>query len=724
MQTRMPAPKRRRWHGNHPLPHLWPLLRTPLRILLSGAAALLVLAGARLAGLPPLCPPSCPRSRRNSAALLVFAVGLAFAAFLWWLAARSFAFLRDPAHHARAVGEPPRAAPRPAGRHRPRPARADRRRGRPAAAAVQPGAVAERRHRRLRQRHHRRRLRLLFRRPLHRRRGHRHAPPRRGARRPGPPRGSAARRERRAQGPRRRGRAAAGARPGQLAAALDTLGRQIAIAGTLLETLGPALPPGLLPAGAADALQRARAVAAEAARPGGGRGRTPLPRSPRVLDAAAALSGRDGAFATLLRTAAGALPAIAGGPLAAVSLLLGLGWQAGSAAWRRWRAQVLAAPHDPTLFDPGSITPSSAALRLENAPLFAAAFASLRDRPGFAADLLDIALATTPRRGSGPSMASASPRPKPPPPASPSSAVPCWPKAPPPTSPRPPSPPFPPPSPAPPRRSAPRRDAGSRPRPAPAPRQRRRHGGSPRRPPGPRRCSSASCASRRSTRSAACRSSRREAHRHRGRSCSARCSSPPAAPPPPASPTHPSPSSHVGETRRARGRRRARRRALPRRPTPPARGCTRSRRSLPRRSARSPRARRRLPRFPHGAAPRLRRRSYAAALARERTGARPPCAPGWRRPSSAAPNSTIPPRAARRAAAAAEAADGAAPPELAALHGARAALLLARIGPAAGAAAPKPAAPSTSPPPRPRSSAPGSAPTPFSTSAPARRRPR
>ena len=75
-----------------------------------------------------------------------------------------------------------------------------------------------------------------------------------------------------------------------------------------------------------------------------------------------------------------------------MSLLLGLGWQAGSAAWRRWRAQVLAAPNDPTLFDPGSVSPSSAALRLESAPIFAAAFAPLRDRPGFAADLLDIAL--------------------------------------------------------------------------------------------------------------------------------------------------------------------------------------------------------------------------------------------------------------------------------------------------------------------------------------------
>ncbi|HYI82377.1 MAG TPA: hypothetical protein VEX11_04100, partial [Acetobacteraceae bacterium] len=76
--------------------NLWPLLRTPARILLSGAAAVLVLAGAKLAGLPPLLSSLLSGAPAQSAALLIFAVGLAFAGFLWWLAARSFAFLRDP----------------------------------------------------------------------------------------------------------------------------------------------------------------------------------------------------------------------------------------------------------------------------------------------------------------------------------------------------------------------------------------------------------------------------------------------------------------------------------------------------------------------------------------------------------------------------------------------------------------------------------------------------
>jgi hypothetical protein len=377
-----------------PLPRLWPLLRTPARILLSGAAALMVLAGARLLGLPPLAALlSSPGAPAQFAAFLIFGVGIAFAAFLWWLAARSFAFLRDPRttpEQLASLRELPLALPEGTVR---------------ALLALIVGVVGL--------------PLLLFSQALAlndavagyvngiiagvfgyyfgarstaaeatttRRLGEALAGQGRQA--------EALREENAALRERAAEAAAAGARPGQLAAALDALSRQIAVAANLLETLGPALPPGLVPAGAADALKRARAVAAEArALATGGEAADPGALLGRVLDATAALAGRDGAFAVLLRAAAGALPAaVAGGPLAGVSLLLGLGWQAGSAAWRRWRAQVLAAPHDPTLFDPGSVSPSSAALRLEDAPVFAAAFAALRDRPGFAADLLDLAL--------------------------------------------------------------------------------------------------------------------------------------------------------------------------------------------------------------------------------------------------------------------------------------------------------------------------------------------
>lgn len=372
----------------NPRSNLSALLGPPLRILLCGAAALLVLAAAKLAGLLPL-PPLAPGSAAQVAALLIFGVGLAFAGFLWWLAASSFAFLRDPRttpEQLASLRELPLALPEGTVR---------------ALLALIVGVVGL--------------PLLLFSQALAlndatagyvngiiagvfgyyfgarstaadatatRRLGEALAGQGRQA--------EALREENAALRDRAADAADAGARPGRLAAALDTLARQIAIAEGLLETLGPALPPGLLPAGAAQALERARTVAAEARALADGEADPAV--IARVLEATAALTGREGAFPSLLRTAAGALPAVAGGPLAAVPLLLGFGWQAGSAAWRRWRAQVLAAPHDPTLFDPGSITPSSAALRLEAAPIFAAAFAPLRDRPGFAADLLDLAL--------------------------------------------------------------------------------------------------------------------------------------------------------------------------------------------------------------------------------------------------------------------------------------------------------------------------------------------
>ena len=98
-----------------------------------------MLAGAKLAGLPPLSS-LLSGAPAQSAALLIFGVGLAFAAFLWWLAARSFAFLRDPRttpEQLASLRELPLALPEGTVRAL---LGADRRRGRPAAAAVQPGA--------------------------------------------------------------------------------------------------------------------------------------------------------------------------------------------------------------------------------------------------------------------------------------------------------------------------------------------------------------------------------------------------------------------------------------------------------------------------------------------------------------------------------------------------------------------------------------------------------
>lgn len=176
--------------------------------------------------------------------------------------------------------------------------------------------------------------------------------------------------------------AEAATRPAREADALARLERHLTVATELVENFGPALPAGLLPAEAPAMLARARA-ALEAARA------TP-PDLGRIAEATAALTGAGGPFATLLRLAGPLLPAVAGGPLAGVALLLGLGWSLSAAAWRRWQAGVLNAPHDPALFDPGAITPQEALARLT--PIFAQALAPLRDTPGFAADLLDMAL--------------------------------------------------------------------------------------------------------------------------------------------------------------------------------------------------------------------------------------------------------------------------------------------------------------------------------------------
>lgn len=374
----------------------WTLLRLPARILLSGGALVLVLLGAQAAGLPSPATllASLGQGPAQSAAILFFLVGLAFAGFLWWLAARSFAMLQDPAVTPEQLGllrELPMALPEGTVR---------------AVLALIVGVVGL--------------PMLLFSQTLglqdavagyvngiiagvfgyyfgarstaadgqtNRRLGEALVGQQRTA--------EALRAENASLGERAATGAITGALPGQLTAALDRLGRHIGIGAALVETLGPALPPGLLPANAAAMLARARvvaeaarAVSADVANTGGANAETLR----QVAEATAGLTGRDGPFTVMLRLAAGALPAMAGGPLAGIAVALGLGWQAGSAAWRRWRAQVLAAPHDPTLFDPGTITPASAALRLDQAPIFARAFSELRGQPGFAAGLLDIVL--------------------------------------------------------------------------------------------------------------------------------------------------------------------------------------------------------------------------------------------------------------------------------------------------------------------------------------------
>ncbi|MFN8982307.1 MAG: hypothetical protein ACK5X9_07220 [Alphaproteobacteria bacterium] len=174
--------------------------------------------------------------------------------------------------------------------------------------------------------------------------------------------------------------------PGQIEATRTGLARHIEVAGLILDEFGPLLPKGMIPEGAAQALSTARHAAAAL------QGQQSGPGAEGALKTATdALAGLIGAqpLAPLLRGAGSLLPAGAAlGPLGAVATVIGLGWQFGAAEYQRWRARVLAAPFAPQLFDAGLITPSSAELRMETCPIFARAFKDLQARPGFFADLL------------------------------------------------------------------------------------------------------------------------------------------------------------------------------------------------------------------------------------------------------------------------------------------------------------------------------------------------
>lgn len=339
------------------------LLQTPLTILLSGLAAVAVLAAAGRAGLTPDAAP------QHLAALLVFLTGLGFAAFLWWLASRCFALLRDPAttpEQVAALRDLPLGLPEGTVR---------------ALLALIVGVVGL--------------PLLLFSNALaldaaiagyvngivagvfgyyfgaRSTTGDAQA-----ARRAG----EALEAERRANDDLRARADAAreeAEKPARLAEAAARLERHVAVARVVAERVAPLLPAAAIPADALREAERALATAREEG---------PL------AAAADALAGPAGPLAALLRAAAPALPMAAAGPLAGAAMALAIGWRLSSGAWRRWRASVLDAPHDPTLFDPGAITPASAELRLAASPVFARAFAGRLAEPGFVAALLDLCL--------------------------------------------------------------------------------------------------------------------------------------------------------------------------------------------------------------------------------------------------------------------------------------------------------------------------------------------
>ncbi|UPY36588.1 hypothetical protein [Sediminicoccus sp. KRV36] len=347
----------------------------PLKILLTGLAAVAVLLTARLAGLSLGPIHAAPASL---AAVLVFLVGMGFAAFLWWLASRCFTLLRDPAttpEQMAALRDLPLALPEGTVR---------------ALLALIVGVIGL--------------PLLLFSQSLALNDaiagyvngiiagvfgyyfGARSTSPEAQTTRrlsdalEGQTRANEALRRSEAAA---REAAAQAAQPPLAADAMARLERHLGVARLLVQRIGPALPAGLIPPQAEALLAQAEQALAAA--------RT-LPDLGAIQAATAGLTGPDGPLPALLRAAAPLLPAAMGGPLVGIALLLGLGWNLGSAAWRRFRARLLEAPHDPALFEPGAITPASAELRLAASPIFARLFTLRLAEPGFLAALLDACL--------------------------------------------------------------------------------------------------------------------------------------------------------------------------------------------------------------------------------------------------------------------------------------------------------------------------------------------
>lgn len=368
------------------------LLRLPLRILLTGAAIAAVLGAGVAFGLPGPEALFAAFAAPGAAGLpaligmMIFLVGIGFAAFLWWLAARSFALVANPAigpERLAGLRDLPLALPEGTVR---------------ALLALIVGVIGL--------------PLLLFSKTLGltdaiagyvngivtgvfgfyfgtRSTGADAQIARRATE-------QLAERERatgalaaETEALRQKAEAAArdAALPGRIEATKGSLARHIEVAGLVLDEFGPLLPKGMVPEGAAHALAKARDAAAAL------QGQQSGPGAEGALKTATdALAGLIGAqpLAPLLRASASLLPAgTALGPIGAVATVIGLGWHFGAAEYQRWRARVLSAPFAPQLFDAGLITPSSAELRMEACPIFARAFKDEKTRPGFFADLLN-----------------------------------------------------------------------------------------------------------------------------------------------------------------------------------------------------------------------------------------------------------------------------------------------------------------------------------------------
>jgi hypothetical protein len=204
--------------------------------------------------------------------------------------------------------------------------------------------------------------------------------------------------------------AAAAARAAGFGSTVTKLNREMDVASTILNVIQPALPAGILPAGltkavstAQTALDAVQGVTKDTVTDGqnsllqtavgallGGATST---AGSSTGDTAAA--GSSAALGALVKTAAPMLSSLGVpgvGEITALIALLSVGMKLGSQEYDRWRARVLAAPLAHGLIEFGTVTPDDAQAALLDAPIFAKAFAEELDRAGFFADLADAVL--------------------------------------------------------------------------------------------------------------------------------------------------------------------------------------------------------------------------------------------------------------------------------------------------------------------------------------------
>ena len=184
-------------------------------------------------------------------------------------------------------------------------------------------------------------------------------------------------------------------RAGKFDATLSTLKRHLGISKTLLVTLGPLLPKGLLPDDldkTIDAADRAvTAVQGVTAATATG------DQLAALTDAFEALTGTGksplgallGRAAPLFQTVLPAIPGL--GAAAGLATLISLGVKLGSSQFQRWRARVLAAPLAQGLIEFGALSPELVRSALNRAPLL---HSKLADQPPGIVDgiLLDAVL--------------------------------------------------------------------------------------------------------------------------------------------------------------------------------------------------------------------------------------------------------------------------------------------------------------------------------------------